>query len=307
VPVGQAVYATRAVFSGLNPGRRAIALNMSATIQELMRNQERRFKMWNRIIRYGAVCVGLMLIHAATVGPTVHAGEKNSITVFAAASTTNAITDIAKLFQEKTKVQVKHSFASSSTLARQIAQGAPADVYLSANPKWMNYLAEKKAIEPESRFDLLGNRIVLIAPKDSTLSVTITPGLDLAALLGNEKIAMGDPAHVPAGMYAKAALEKLGMWKNVAAKVARSKDVRAALALVARGEAPLGIVYATDAAISQKVKVVAVFPENSHPKIVYPVALVKGKGTREAKSFLKFLTSAEATEVFRKYGFTVRK
>ncbi len=240
-------------------------------------------------------------------GSMVNAAETGSMTVFAAASTTNAITDIAKLFEGKKGVKVKHSFASSSTLAKQIDQGAPADVFLSANPKWMNYLAKKKMIDTASRFDLLGNRIVLITPLNSDVKVSIGPKFNLAKLLGDGKLAMGDPDHVPAGIYGKQALEKLEVWKSVEAKVARAKDVRAALALVERGEAPFGVVYATDAAISKKVKVVGQFPEDSHPPIVYPVALVKDKGTPEAKAFLKFLTSPEAEKIFKKYGFSIRK
>ncbi len=238
---------------------------------------------------------------------TVFAGESDKVTVFAAASTTNAITDIAVMFQKKKQGKVTHSFASSSTLAKQIANGAPADVYLSANPKWMNFLVDKKMIEPKTRFDLLGNSIVLIAPKDGPVNkVKIAPKFDLAKLLGDGKLAMGDPAHVPAGIYGKKAMEKLGVWASVEPKVARSKDVRAALALVERGEAPFGQVYATDAAISKKVKVVGVFPKDSHPPIVYPVALVQGHATLSAKGFLEFLKSPEAKSVFQKYGFTVR-
>jgi molybdate transport system substrate-binding protein len=216
------------------------------------------------------------------------------------------MTDIAGIFQNKKQGKVIHSFASSSTLAKQIVNRAPADVFLSANPKWMNYLAEKSMIEPKTRFDLLGNSIVLIAPGDAAVKIKIAPQFDLAGLLGDGKLAMGDPAHVPAGMYGKKALEKLGVWASVEPKVARAKDVRAALALVERGEAPLGVVYATDAAISKKVKVAGVFPEDSHPPIVYPVALVQGRASAAAKRFLEFLKSPDGAKVFRKYGFTVR-
>lgn len=237
----------------------------------------------------------------------VMAADGGSVTIFAAASTTNAITDISKLYQDKHNAKVTYSFASSSTLAKQIEQGAPADVFLSADLKWMNYLAEKKSIDLQSRFDLLGNRLVLIAPASATVKIAISPNTDLAKALGNEKLAMGDPDHVPVGIYGKQALVKLGMWKDVEPKVARAKDVRAALALVEREEASLGVVYATDAAITKKVKVVAVFPEDSHPPIVYPVALVKDRVTPEAKRFLEFLKSPEAKTIFEKYGFTVRQ
>ncbi len=258
------------------------------------------------LIRAAAMVLGVMLLPGIGGGFAVNAAETASVTIFAAASTTNAITDISKLFAEKNKAKVTHSFASSSTLAKQIEQGAPADVYLSANPKWMNYLTEKQSIEPQSRFDLLGNRIVLIAPVSSTVKITVGPKFDLPKVLGNDKLAMGDPDHVPAGIYGKQALVKLGVWKDVEPKVARAKDVRAALALVERGEAPLGVVYATDAAITKKVKVVGVFPEDSHPPIVYPVALIKDKGTAIAKSYLEFLKSPAAKTVFEKYGFSVK-
>ena len=236
----------------------------------------------------------------------VRAADTPEITVFAAASTTNAITDITALFIAETKGRVTTSFASSSTLAKQINQGAPADVYLSANPKWMGFLEKNHMIEPGTRFDLLGNRLVLIAPLDSDMAVTIVPGFDLAGLLGQEKLAMGDPDHVPAGIYGKQALTFLGVWEGVVSKVARSKDVRAALMLVERGEAPLGIVYATDAAISRKVKVVALFPENTHPAITYPVALVAGKATHGSRAFLEFLKTKGAGAIFEKYGFSLR-
>jgi len=254
-------------------------------------------------------CTGLFIITALFLCVdnecTVHAAESDSVTVFAAASTTNALNDIANIFQIKKQGKVTHSFASSSTLAKQIVNGAPANVFLSADEKWMNYLAEKNMIEPNTRLNLLGNSIVLIAPSDANVKTTIGPQFDPAGLLGDGRLAMGDPAHVPVGTYAKQALEKLGVWAAVEPKLARAKDVRAGLALVERGEAPLGVVYSTDAAISNKVKVVGVFPEDSHPSIVYPVALVRGRATPAAKRYLEFLKSPEARDVFRKYGFTV--
>jgi molybdate transport system substrate-binding protein len=234
------------------------------------------------------------------------AAEPGKVTVFAAASTTNAVSDIGKMFTENGRGDFTPSFASSSTLAKQIAQGAPADVYISANPKWMAYLEDEEMVEPGTRADLLGNRIVLIAPADSDVSVELTEGVNLAGMLGEDKLAMGDPDHVPAGMYGKQAMESLGMWAAVSPKVARAKDVRAALALVERAEAPLGVVYATDAAISTKVRVVATFPESAHPPITYPVAIVKDKATPTARAFLEFLRSPEAQAVFEKYGFSVR-
>jgi molybdate transport system substrate-binding protein len=231
-----------------------------------------------------------------------------TVTVFAAASTTNAITEIGDLFAARGRGSVTTSFASSSTLAKQIAGGAPADVYLSANKKWMDFLEQKNAIVKSSRFDLLGNRIVLIAPRQSSLqTVEVQPGMDLAALLGGEgRLSMGDPDHVPAGMYGKKALENLRLWDQVKSRLAPMKDVRAALVLVERAEAPLGLVYATDAAISSKVRVVGTFPVTSHPAIVYPAAAVAGGKTGAAENFLKFLQTPEAEEVFLKYGFKVQ-
>ena len=261
----------------------------------------------------GLLILGTLAMMVLTaMGPagwmTGTALAQTEVVVFAAASTTNAVTEIGEMFSAQTKMAVKPSFASSSTLAKQIESGAPADVYISANVKWMDYLEKKERIVNQTRFDLLGNRIVLIAPKDSRLDkIDIKPDLDLSALLGKDgRLSMGDPGHVPAGIYGKKAMEKLGIFDAVKDRLAPMKDVRAALVLVERGEAPLGQVYATDAAISKKVKVVGVFPEDSHPPIVYPVAAVKDGKTAEAAKFLEFLKSPEAKAVFEKYGFSVR-
>jgi molybdate transport system substrate-binding protein len=238
-------------------------------------------------------------------GQKAAAAEK--VVVFAAASTTNALSDIGRLFTEKHLGTFIPSFASSSTLAKQIENGAPADIYVSANLKWMDYLVQKKAVDTASRIDLLGNNLVLIAPKNSSLKkVDIKAGFDLAGLLHDGMLAMGDPSNVPAGIYGKQALERLGVWASISKKIASAKDVRAALVLVERAETPLGIVYATDAAISHKVKVVGIFPENSHPPIVYPVAIVAGARRPVVTRFLKFLQSPEAKAIFVKYGFSVR-
>lgn len=235
------------------------------------------------------------------------AAEPETVTVFAAASTTNAVTEIGRLFENRKTKKFRSSFASSSTLAKQIVQGAPADVYISANIKWMDYLETKKMIAPSTRFDLLSNRIVLIAPKVSAINqIEIHPGLDLVKLLGDGRLSMGDPDHVPAGIYGMRALKKLGLWSGIEKRVARAKDVRAALALVERGETPLGQVYATDAAISDKVKVVGIFPQASHPPIIYPVAVVAGSKSKAAEQFIEFLKGPEAKALFEKYGFTVR-
>jgi molybdate transport system substrate-binding protein len=258
--------------------------------------------------RASAFCITVMVSLASFCLPlTVQAADPDAVTVFAAASTTNAINDIGKMFEKKEMGKIVPSYASSSTLAKQIENGAPVNVFISADEPWMNYLEERKLIEPGSRFDLLGNKLVLIAPSDSLIKkVEIGPKFDLPKLLGNGRLATGDPDHVPAGKYAKAALEKLEVWTEAECKLARAADVRGALTLVERGEAPLGIVYSTDAAITPKVKVIGVFPADTHPKIVYPAALVAGKAAPAAKKFLEYLKTPESKAVFEKYGFTVR-
>ena len=258
----------------------------------------------SRLLKSLGAAVGLVLcVNVAQVQATA-----TEITVFAAASTTNALTEIAKIYESEGSGKVALSFASSSTLAKQIEHGAPADVFLSADTSWMQYLEEKKLLEPESRSGLLGNRIVLIVPAASGVqSVTISPQLDLAALLGKDGLlSVGDPAHVPVGKYAKTALENLKLWPQVENRIAPAKDVRAGLALVERAESPLGIVYATDAAISDKVRVVGVFPADSHPQIDYPVAAVKGAKSSAASAFIKFLSTPQAKEIWVKYGFVVQ-
>ena len=253
-----------------------------------------------------SVLLPAALVLAFTTAGMTPARAADAVTVYAAASTTNAVTDIGRLFAEKKMGVIKTSFASSSTLAVQIENGAPASIFISANKKWMDYLEKKKRIDPATRTDLLGNRIVLIAPADSkTGNVTLKAGFDLSGLLGNSMLAMGNPDYVPAGIYGKQALEHLGVWKRVRDRIAGAKDVRAALALVERGEASLGVVYATDAAITGKVRVIGTFPENSHPPIVYPVAMVAGNETPGAKRFLEFLKTSAARAIFEKYGFFV--
>jgi molybdate transport system substrate-binding protein len=250
--------------------------------------------------------VTITILTALILGLPLQARCAETVTVFAAASLTNALTEIGNMFAAKGAGTVTPSFAASSTLAKQIENGAPANVFISADEAWMSYLSEKRLIVPDSRFDLLGNRVVLVAPADSNLKVDIKQGLPLAELLGDGRLATGDPDHVPAGKYAKTALEKLGVWAGIEGKLARADNVRAALALVERGECPLGIVYSTDAAISKKVKIVGTFPEDSHPPVTYPAALVTGKDAPEARSFLNFLKTPEAKAVFEKYGFTAR-
>ena len=262
-------------------------------------------KRWARKLVLAGMALSLVMLQGWWC---MGSAASETVTVFAAASTTNAITEIGDLFTAKGLGQVTTSFASSSTLAKQIASGAPADVYLSANTKWMDFLEEKNAIEKSSRFDLLGNRIVLIVPLQSSIqSVDVKQGMDLAALLGSDgRLAMGDPGHVPAGMYGRKALENLKLWDQVQSRLAPMKDVRAALVLVERAEAPLGLVYATDAAISKKVSVVGTFPIESHPPIVYPAAAVTGGKTGAAAKFLKFLKTPDAKDIFSTYGFEIK-
>ncbi len=249
------------------------------------------------------ICVVATLLCFMTVAVSQTA-ESNAVAVFAAASTTNAINEIAKLFESKGLGKVTLVLASSSTLAKQIEKGAPANVFISADEPWMNYLEKLNLIQASSRVDLLGNSLVLIAPVNSrTQKVDIKPKFDLVALLGDGRLAVGDPDHVPAGKYAKGALQKLDVWTEIESKLARAADVRGALKLVEHGETPFGIVYSTDAAITTKVKVVGMFPSNSHSKIIYPAALVTGKVTPAAKKFLDFLKTPEAKAIFEKYGF----
>ena len=238
---------------------------------------------------------------AATPRPV--SAQENPLVVFAAASMKNALDDVDDAFTKKTGIKVVASYAASSALMKQIEQGAPADVFLSADVDWMDYGAKRDLIKNDTRLNLLDNKLVLIAPKDSKLdSVVIGPGFNLAGLAGDGRIATGDVRAVPAGLYAKAALEKLGAWTAAEPKLAMAENVRAALVLVARGEAPLGIVYETDAKVEKGVKIVGVFPEDSHPPIVYPVALTKD-AKPEAAQYLAYLRSPEAKAVFERYGF----
>jgi molybdate transport system substrate-binding protein len=229
-----------------------------------------------------------------------------TLTVFAAASLTDAMKDVSVLWTKAGHPPLRMSFASSSTLAQQIGQGAPASIFASADEKWMNYLAQKNLIVPDTRRDLLGNDLVLVVPANKPQHVTIGPNFDLLKLLGaNGRLAVGDPAHVPAGIYAAQALKKLGWWDRVAPRLARAEDVRAALLLVERGEAPAGIVYGTDAAVSKAVMVAGTFPESSHDPVSYPFAVVKANDTPAARNLMTFLEGPQARAVFEKRGFKV--
>lgn len=241
----------------------------------------------------------------AFAGAPQAAAAQDTLTVFAAASLRNALDDTNAAFTKATGVKVTASYEASSALARQIEQGAPADVFLSADLRWMDYAAEHKLIKPDTRVNLLGNKLVLIAPKDSKLNhVDIGQGFDIAKLAGDGRIAVADVKAVPAGLYAKAALEKLGAWKAAEPKLAMAENVRATLAFVARNETPIGIVYETDAKIEPKVKIVGVFPAGSHPAVTYPVAATADGKSPATARYLAFLRSKEAKAIFERYGFS---
>ena len=233
------------------------------------------------------------------------AAQGKDVVVFAAASLKNALDDIAGQWQRETGKKAVISYAASNTLIKQIEQGAPADIFISADLDWMDYGQQNNLIRPDSRFNLLGNRLVLIAPKDASVSANIQPGFDLATLLKGGRLAMGNVDAVPAGKYGKAALEKLGVWDSVKDKIAQAESVRAALLFVSRGEAPLGIVYQTDAAADPGVKIVGTFPENTHPPIIYPVALTKESTNPNAQAFLDYLRLPAARAAIERQGFTV--
>ena len=240
-----------------------------------------------------------------SAAPRIATAQDKSITVFAAASMKNALDDVDAAFTKTSGVKVVASYDASSALMKQIEAGAPADAFISADLKWMDYGSQKKLIKDDARVNLLGNQLVLIAPKDSKIdSVAIKPGFDLAKLIGDGRLATGDVKAVPVGIYAQAALQKLGVWDSVEPKMAMTANVRAALTLVARGESPLGIVYSTDAKVEPGVKVVGAFPEDSHDPIIYPVAATV-IAKPDVTPYLAFLRSAAAKAIFESYGFVV--
>lgn len=255
------------------------------------------------LIRYTLVFAFVVL---ATLSPAFPAAaQSGDVLVFAAASLKNAVDDIGAQWERETGKRAVVSYAASPALARQIELGAPADIFFSADLEWMDYLQQRRLIRSETRANLLGNRIVLIARRGSTRSIRLEPGLDLARLIGDGRLAMADTNAVPAGKYGKAALEALGLWPSLQNRIAQSENVRAALLLVSRGEAPLGIVYQTDAAADPYVQIVDTFPENSHPPIIYPVALTTTSRRADAGAFLAYLKSTRAKPLFEKQGFTV--
>ena len=259
--------------------------------------------------RHPRLAFGAAALAAFVTGVAAHPGaataDTDTVTVFAAASLTNAMAEIETGFEAASGHDLVVSLAGSSALARQIQQGAPADVFISANPGWMDALEADGLLEEGSRFDLLNNAIVLIEHGADADPVTIDAELDLVGLLGEGRLAMALVDAVPAGIYGKASLESLGLWPAVAAHVAQSDNVRAALALVATGEAPYGIVYATDAVAEDDVTVVGTFPADSHPPIVYPAADLANRDTPAEAAFLDYLRGPEAREAFERQGFVV--
>jgi molybdate transport system substrate-binding protein len=225
--------------------------------------------------------------------------------VFAAASLKTVLDDVNARWQTSTGKRAAISYASSAALAKQIEQGAPADIFISADEDWMDYLSERKLIRPETRSDLVGNRLVLIAPEGADLRVDIVPGFPLASLIGQGRLAMANTNAVPAGKYGRAALESLGIWESVKGRIAQAENVRAALLLVSRGEAPLGIVYESDALSDPTVVRVGTFPESTHPRIIYPVAVTAGSTKPDAAAFIDLLRSPESRNIFKKQGFTI--
>jgi molybdate transport system substrate-binding protein len=245
----------------------------------------------------------VLAVSGLLIGPARAQTTGNDVIVFAAASLQTALDELGPQIEKATGAHVKASYAASSALAKQIENAAPADIFISADLDWMDYVATRNLIQPASRVNLLGNQLVLIAPANSTVSLTIAPNFKLAGALGADRLAVADPASVPAGKYARAALTSLGVWDSVADKLAAGENVRAALLLVSRGEAPLGIVYRSDAHADPGVKVVDAFPESSHPPIVYPIALTTGARPAAAK-VVAFLETAPARAVFEQQGFT---
>ncbi|MGO8780551.1 MAG: molybdate ABC transporter substrate-binding protein [Rhodomicrobium sp.] len=246
----------------------------------------------------------VIFFSASFIGPGAFARDNGAVIVFAAASLKNALDSASAAWQKEGGAAVKISYAGSSTLAKQLEEDAPAQIFISADEDWMNYVEGKGLIKPESRSNLLGNRLVLIAPKDSKVALELKPGADLAEALGGGRLAMGLVKSVPAGKYGKAALEKLGLWSSVADKLAQAESVRGALLLVSRSEAALGVVYQTDAAADPSVKIIATFPPDSHLPIIYPAALTAKAGPAAA-AFLHYIRSAKAAPFFEAQGFTV--
>ena len=247
----------------------------------------------------------VLLVLSSSVWSTPATAQGQKLIVFAAASLKDALDEANAIYQREKGQQTATSYAASSTLAKQIEAAAPADIFISADLDWMDYLAKRNLIKPETRTNLLGNRLVLIAPVASAGRLDIAPNFPLARALGKGRLAIADPSGVPAGRYAKAALESLGVWASVANRLAPAENVRAALALVSRGEAPLGIVYQTDADSDKGVQIVGTFPDDTHPPIIYPIAVVAASTNPGAPDYVAFLRSPTTRPIFEKQGFRV--
>ena len=252
------------------------------------------------IARRAVLLVILLMGLASPLG-----AEQQPLTVFAAASLKTALDQANQAFTARTGIPVRASYAASSALAKQIAQGAPADIYASADVDWMDDLDQRQLVLAGTRVDLLGNRLVVIAAKDSPVSALALDPPSFTSALGGRRLALAEVTSVPAGRYAKAALQSLGLWEELRPHLAMAENVRAALRFVSRGEAPLGIVYATDAAADPEVKIVATFPADSHPPIVYPFAATADGNAERARSYLEFLQGRSARAIFEKQGFAV--
>nr|WP_210485509.1 molybdate ABC transporter substrate-binding protein [Microvirga antarctica] len=246
---------------------------------------------------FGLLCLSVL--------PTAAFAQSKGVVVFAAASLKNALDDVNRAWERETGKTATLVYAASNLLAKQIEAGAPADLFVSADLDWMDYSASRNLIRPQERINLLGNTLVLIAPKDSPVETMGGANLDLATRLGSGRLAMGNVDAVPAGKYGKAALEHLGEWNGVKDKVAQAESVSAALLLVSRGEAAFGIVYGTDAASDPNVKIVSVFPANTYPPIIYPAALTADSKHPDAAAFLAFMRSDTARKLFEGQGFVV--
>jgi molybdate transport system substrate-binding protein len=248
-----------------------------------------------KLTRYlTALLASLLLTAAAHAAP---------VTVFGAASLKNALDEVGAEYA-KTGGEARFSYAASSVIARQIEQGAPADIFVSADSDWMDYLAQRRLIVASSRRDLLTNRLALIAPADSKVNLKVARGMPLAKALGSGRLALAGP-DVPAGKYGRASLSALGVWNSVSGKLAPAENVRSALQFVARGESPLGVVYDTDAMVEPRVRIVGLFPADTHPRIVYPAAIVASSKNPDAAKFLAFMRGPRAGAIFKKYGFAV--
>lgn len=271
----------------------------------MMRNDMRLLTRSRQIAAILLASLAVLL----TSGPAATAADQSqsSVTIFAAASLKNALDNVAKAYQKQyDKTQLRISYAGSSTLARQIQNGAPADLFISANERWMDQLAKDDLIDKASRRDVLGNSLVLIAPRDSDVELELDKDTALPKILGqNERLAMADTQAVPAGIYGKQTLQWLHVWSRLQGRIAQSDDVRAALALVSRGETPLGVVYASDAVADKHVRIVARFPRQSHKPIVYPAALLADNKSSQAQDVLAFLNSSKARHIFKRWGFVV--